>query len=1077
MSTNWKIGRKSVNTGSAGEIAQDVENGQDFGFTNPSSHQQASSFSVFEGRNSRFHTFHPEGRTRPDGFQPSSYSANTEDIRDDTAELGDMALTSDDGSQGTSSAYDHRYSWGNARDSQKITVTEQSRDSQEVSSRNKLHASHNPTSPSANTHPTTESDSLLPQHSHDTSGSDYGAFRDGQRSSNKDSRRIVAGDAALEAVGAQWSSLREEMAAMTNAARSPRNFHAVIRKTRDLYGRDLGELAMEPIKQLPAVILGLLMNILDGVSYGMITFPTSNAIFASFGGDGVSMFFMTCLISQLVYTLGGSIFKAGNGTFMIEVVPFYHILVQVIVKTVGEDNPQVVIATTMVAFALSSIFIGLVFFMLGTLRLGVIISYFPRHILVGCIGGVGVFLIETGFAVAGHIEEEGGFKYNGRTLAALTDSTSIIAQWTIPLFLAILLCFINSRYHHPLILPTYFLLIPVGFYIVAMLGFGQSLKDLQKAGWVFDVGTTSQTPFYHYFSYFDLRHTSFKALWATIPSQIALVAFGILHVPLNVPALGISIGEDNVDTDRELIAHGISNIAAGMFGTVPNYLCYVNSVLFYRVGGGSRLSGLMLAAATAMVMLLGPGMISYLPVMVVGALIFVLGIDLVREAIYDTIGRVNRMEYLTIVVIVVVMTSSDFVVGSLVGLMLACLFFVMQTSQRSAVRSVFNGHSARSTVRRHAAQRRFLDDAGHQTVICKLQGALFFGTINSVEQLIRKMLDIATWKQNPIRFLVMDLTQVNAIDFSAAEAMTRIHRMLNNRGVLLVLCGVKTESDLASALQNVDLWTDLSMHLEVFASLNEALEWTENEYLRGMYSSGLSAGDALGRASLSDSTALRVPTRKPVLQMDGDPVNSPRYEHLHQAAKNASQAFSHRFSTGSNETRSRSRDSDKKTIRSRAHSLLLATLGPYTDDDVGFQATFQRAATELEEVTMEAGAVLWEAGASPDACMYLSRLPTVYFIESGILKARYVFEQDNYEINEAMLAGTIAGELSFLSQQNRNSTVTVEKDARIWRLNAEALQRIGEDSPEDYARLVQAFLRVTADEHDCLMSYLVSRLS
>lgn len=60
--------------------------------------------------------------------------------------------------------------------------------------------------------------------------------------------------------------------------------------------------------------------------------------------------------------------------------------------------------------------------------------------------------------------------------------------------------------------------------------------------------------------------------------------FGLLHVPINVPALGISVGEDNVNTDRELIAHGISNIAAGMLGTVPNYLCYVNSASHCRLG-------------------------------------------------------------------------------------------------------------------------------------------------------------------------------------------------------------------------------------------------------------------------------------------------------------------------------------------------------------------------------------------------------------------------------------------------------------------------------------------------------------
>ena len=46
-----------------------------------------------------------------------------------------------------------------------------------------------------------------------------------------------------------------------------------------------------------------------------------------------------------------------------------------------------------------------------------------------------------------------------------------------------------------------------------------------------------------------------------------------------VPALGVSLGEDNVKLDRELVAHGFTNLASGLVGSVPNYLCYVNTVL------------------------------------------------------------------------------------------------------------------------------------------------------------------------------------------------------------------------------------------------------------------------------------------------------------------------------------------------------------------------------------------------------------------------------------------------------------------------------------------------------------------
>lgn len=91
--------------------------------------------------------------------------------------------------------------------------------------------------------------------------------------------------------------------------------------------------------------------------------------------------------------------------------PFFHILASEIAREIGEENVAQIVSTTIVAFALSSILTGLTFFILGYLRLGVIIGFFPRHILVGCIGGVGVFLIQTGSVL-----------YLALTLAVKTDS-------------------------------------------------------------------------------------------------------------------------------------------------------------------------------------------------------------------------------------------------------------------------------------------------------------------------------------------------------------------------------------------------------------------------------------------------------------------------------------------------------------------------------------------------------------------------------------------------------------------------------------------------------------------------------
>ena len=67
-----------------------------------------------------------------------------------------------------------------------------------------------------------------------------------------------------------------------------------------------------------------------------------------------------------------------------------------------------------------------------------------------------------------------------------------------------------------------------------------------------------------------------------------------------------------------------------------------------RSGGDSRIAGVMLAAATFGILVVGPITIGFIPIMVVGALIFYLGFDLLKESLIDTWGKVHRLEYFTV---------------------------------------------------------------------------------------------------------------------------------------------------------------------------------------------------------------------------------------------------------------------------------------------------------------------------------------------------------------------------------------------------------------------------------------------
>lgn len=80
------------------------------------------------------------------------------------------------------------------------------------------------------------------------------------------------------------------------------------------------------------------------------------------------------------------------------------------------------------------------------------------------------------------------------------ESGHAIALWAIPLALAIILRLITWRFHHQLIFPAYFFLIPVVFYIVVAIG-RWDMDTLRQSKWVLDVGKETK-PWYTFWTLF-----------------------------------------------------------------------------------------------------------------------------------------------------------------------------------------------------------------------------------------------------------------------------------------------------------------------------------------------------------------------------------------------------------------------------------------------------------------------------------------------------------------------------------------------------------------------------------------------
>lgn len=598
----------------------------------------------------------------------------------------------------------------------------------------------------------------------------------------------------------------------------------------------------EALQSVPCIAIAVLVNLMICVPFGLSFFPLNWHDMPVPHALGIQMFLLSSTICQFTF-VWQSHFDGAICQMMVENVPFMHTIAVAIIQELGPKNPSV-LPTILVTYACSSIVCGTLFFVLGYWKLGNLVYLFPKHIIVGAVGGIGAFVMQSGLENA----TGRGFNWSWVAIKGLLD-LEIRWLWITAALLAILLWILTHRIKSPLFPPLYFVSIPPLFYLGLCIS-GISMESAREHGWFFS--RAPEMPFYTLWEQYDVSLIA----WHVIPKQlgtiIGLTFFSLMHVPINIPSLCLTTNTE-VDINDELVAHGISNALSGVCGTVQNYLCYSTSALYYKCGGAGRRSGLVISLLMLLFFVVGPNAVSYLPRCMAGCVMMHLGWDLLREALIDTYDQLDTLELGTVWIIAGTMTFWGMNQGLAVGALLACLTFVMQ-SARTPTNAPIRGSMSAATLRSHAwrltAELNVLDRACRNIHVVQLKGHLFFGNIsqlcdyvnvvlqdggvtvgyNDKNALLPSVLGIERRPRPEIRWLVLDFTLVVGLDSSAADRLTKLKYVCRTHECTLVFAAVPaayrkfTDHLMALFGDSADFYVALD--------LDSALEYCENAILR-----------------------------------------------------------------------------------------------------------------------------------------------------------------------------------------------------------------------------------------------------
>jgi SulP family sulfate permease len=222
------------------------------------------------------------------------------------------------------------------------------------------------------------------------------------------------------------------------------------------------------------------------------------------------------------------------------------------------------------------------------------------------------------------------------------------------------------------------------------------------------------------------------------------------------------------DPNQELMAQGVANVVAPLFGGIPATGTIARTVTNVRAGATSPIAGIVHAMALLTILLLAAPLALHVPLAALAGILLFVAWNMGEWREFTRLRQFN-LPYRTILVGTFVLTIVfDLMVAVEVGLVLACAFFIYRMgSQFSALPITREGLPA-----------------GVQAF--ELYGSLFFGAVGKIEAL-EAQIDTGT------RALVLEMHRLVLLDTSGLDALQQLHRSLQRRGVTLVLANVNEQ--------------------------------------------------------------------------------------------------------------------------------------------------------------------------------------------------------------------------------------------------------------------------------------------
>ena len=505
----------------------------------------------------------------------------------------------------------------------------------------------------------------------------------------------------------------------------------------------------------PPVSNTLRLDLVAGLTAAEVVLPKAMA-YATVAGLPVAVGLYTALIPMAIYALlGSSRVLSVSSTATLAILAATQLGLAV---PDGDPAQLVTAAATLTAL------VGVMLLLASVLRLGFVANFISTPVLTGFKAGIGLVIVldQVPKLLGLHITKHGFFR-DVLSLAQQLPDTSLLTLAVAVATLVVLLCMEKLWPHSPA--P----LVAVGGGIAASWFFG-----LHAAG-VSTVGLIPQ----------GLPSLTLPDL--ALAEQLLPGALGIALMSFTESiAAGrafVAGGDPPINANRELIATGAANLGGALFGAMPAGGSTSQTAVVRAAGASSQKASLVTAAAAAATMLLLAPLLGMLPNATLAAVVIVYSVGLIQPVEFAAIRKVRTMEFRW----AVIACLGVLIFGTLQGIVVAIIVSLIGLSSQAANPRVWVIGRKRGSddVLRPLSREHPDDETFPGLLILRPEGRLFFVNAQTVADRIKALIA----KHQP-RVLVLDLSRVQDVEYSALQMLVEGEQRSSGQGVTLWLTGL-----------------------------------------------------------------------------------------------------------------------------------------------------------------------------------------------------------------------------------------------------------------------------------------------